>query len=929
MLSAFITPPCCSPSARLIRAESVLAAVSMSDATARPARLATALHRLIAAVKRQPAPAAPAPELATEFLADSYYEQSRALPGVSLKAALDLARKAAAASPQSGFAWARVAELEFGFGNTGPALEALEKSLALAPRNAEALSLKGFLIAAQNRPAEAIAWFDRALAVDSALGNAWLGRGLCRIRRGDAQGGREDLLVAAALEPQRAELRSYLGKAYANAGDVPRAEKELALAEKIDPNDPTAWLYSALLNQSGNRINEAVHDLEKSADLNDNRRVYRSQFLLDEDRAVRGANLAGVYEDAGMFDVSQREAARAVNQDYANYAAHLFLANSYNELRDPNDINLRYETPSEAEFLVANLLSPGGVGTLSPTISEGEYARLFEHDGFGVASSTEYLSRGAWTQSGAQYGVFGNFSYDFEAFYRTDPGQRINNDIDQRQLSLNLKQQLTPQDSVFLRIQQYNGESGDVFQYYDQNMANGTARVMEKQEPIIGIGYHREWAPGVHTLFYATRLEDTLAVTNQTQPGILSFTEGLPGATILDSVQGFTTHAQYDAGLTIYSSELQQIFEGPQHTTVFGGRFQYGHFNTANLQNQTSLGGAFPDPPLPAADQDITTLFKRISLYGYHQWQILEPLQLIGGVAYDRITYPDNFQNVPISTSQKTADSVSPKAGIIWTPARDTTLRFAYTRSLAGASLDQSSQLEPSQVAGFVQSFRSIIPESVVGPTAGAEFETYGISLEQKFPTGTYLGLSGEILNSDIKRTTGSFDFLTDQFDFAMPASQNEHLDYGEKSLQFTANQLLGREWSLGAKYRLSEAILHDNFVDIPDGVLFGNFTPRQRLEGVLQQLDLTAIYNHPSGFFAQGEALWYSQNNRGYSTAEPGDAFWQLNVLAGFRTRGRNAEASIGLLNLNNHNYYLNPLNAYNELPRSRTLAVRVKLNF
>ncbi len=102
------------------------------------------------------------------------------------------------------------------------------------------------------------------------------------------------------------------------------------LAEKLDPQDPTPWLYSALLNQENNRINDAIRDLEKSQALNDNRSVYRSQLLLDQDQAVRSANLAAMYQDAGMDDVALREASRAVNYDYANYSAHLFLANSYN-----------------------------------------------------------------------------------------------------------------------------------------------------------------------------------------------------------------------------------------------------------------------------------------------------------------------------------------------------------------------------------------------------------------------------------------------------------------------------------------------------------------------------------------------------------------------------------------------------------------------
>src|SRR5262249_43880275 len=150
------------------------------------------------------------------------------------------------------------------------------------------------------------------------------------------------------------------------------------------------------------------------------------------DRAVRSANLANVYRDAGMVDLSVREAGRAVSAAYANYSAHLFLANSYDELRDPNRINLRYETPAESEYLIANLLAPVGAGTLSQSISQQEYSKLFERDRFGVVSSTEYLSRGAWVQNGAQFGTFGNSSYAFEALYRTDPGQRPNNDFEER-----------------------------------------------------------------------------------------------------------------------------------------------------------------------------------------------------------------------------------------------------------------------------------------------------------------------------------------------------------------------------------------------------------------------------------------------------------------------------------------------------------------
>ena len=574
-------------------AETALASLSVADASSRPQRVALALRRLISAVKRQPDPAVVRPQLATELLANSYYEQSRAIPGVSLPAALDSARRAVTNSPYFGFGWERVAELEFSFGRTDRAIDALDKSLAFAPRNAQMLALEGFLLAAQNRTGEALRWFDQALAVDSALGNAWLGRGLCRIHRGDAKGGREDLLVAAALEPQRAGLRSYLGKAYADAGDYTRATRELRLAEKLDPKDPTAWLYSALLNQENNRINDAIRDLEKSQALNDNRSVYRSQLLLDQDRAVRSANLAAMYRDAGMDDVAAREASRAVNFDYANYSAHLFLANSYAQLSDPNLINLRYETPTENEYLLANLLAPVSAGTMSPTISQQEYSPLFERNRLGVVSDTEYLSRGAWTQSGSQFGVFDNFSYAVEGFYRTDPGQRVNNDVEQRQLSGTFKVQATPQDTVYLQVKQYEANSGDLAQYYNPTNANPSARVNEDQTPIIGLGYHHEWSPGVHTLLFATRIDDSLSVTNPTGPTSLAVLHAWRNT---DLCTGLTMQEHLEDDLTLYSGELQQIWQTPEHNTIVGARFQYGDFDIHNLQDTPSaLPFLFPN----------------------------------------------------------------------------------------------------------------------------------------------------------------------------------------------------------------------------------------------------------------------------------------------------------------------------------------------
>jgi hypothetical protein len=270
---------------------------------------------------------------------------------------------------------------------------------------------------------------------------------------------------------------------------------------------------------------------------------------------------------------------------------------------------------------------------------------------------------------------------------------------------------------------------------------------------------------------------------------------------------------------------------------------------------------------------------------------------------------------------------------MIWTPSRDTTVRAAWFRGLGGVSLDQSFRLEPTQVAGFNQAYRSLIPESVVAASAEATFETWALSLEQKLGRGTFVGLSGEWLSSEVDRTVGVVESAVPitgpPFPFSAQGT-SEQLDFHEKSLSLTVNQLLGNEWSLGARYRVSRAALDDHFPDIPAAAtLNGGFQRQRSVEATLHQLHLTALYNHRCGFFARVGAIWSKQSNHGYTPSLPGDDFWQFDLEAGYRFAQRRAELRLSLLNLTDQDYRLNPLNLTPELPRERTLAVRLLLNF
>jgi len=993
---------------RVDQARAALAGVPRNDPRRR------AIERLIAAVTLQPLPDAAPPHTSREWLAESYFQQAHH----DLDAALRAARTATELSPNFGYAWARVAELEFSFGRIPRSTQLLERSLELAPQNAQAHSLQGFLLSAENRMGAARRAFETAIALDGALGNAWLGRGLTAIRQNREAEGRHDLQTAAILEPNRSILRSYLGKAFSQVGINAKANLELDRAKQLDPNDPTPWLYSAIQRKQENRYNEAIADLEKSVALNDHRRLYRSEFLLDQDRAVRGANLAAIYRNNGMVEQGVREAVRAVGRDYGSAPAHLFLSEAYDALRDPTLVLARYETAWFSELLVANLLAPVGGGSLSQFVSQQEYSKLFERDRLGVSSFTEYSSEGSIRATGSQFGTVGNLSYALDGDYLYSNGLRPNNTLSRWSSVGTFKLALGVADSLFFQTTFGNVESGDLFQRYDPEDAvslqstitgeNGLPRTIripnrsaqtlhfsERQDPgTLLAGWHHEWAPGNHTLLLLGRLANRQVLTQQqadfalvsrtvdtlappeldpfirarqlpTDPRLLEVVRSLAGQGIVDDYLVNSFDIDYRSSFETYNAELQQIVTLGPTTTVLGGRYQRGEFETrVALGNYNA--GRNPDDvwrfgPLPVR-QEFTVPLERLGFYAYENLQLTRWLTLIGGVTFDHLQYPENFRNSPINGRESKDEEILPKAGLILEPWRGGVLRAAYARSVSGASFDESVRLEPTQIAGFPQAFRTVASEALVGPVSGSHYEIVNGSFEQRFPTHTYLGIEAGLIRQNLDRKIGVFDEIyKNSISFAdLPSSLDERGSYEEKNLGATVNQLIGTSWSLGARYALTQSELRQHLPKIAGALdriedadtlnsLAGARIPRRSAN--LHQLSLSALYNHPSGWFVRGEAHWFRQDTDLYQTKAvalppdvtpvlprklrttnsglPGEDFWQLNLLAGYRFYRNQCELSVGLLNLTGEDYRLDPLTPYAELPRGRTVVVRCKLNF
>ena len=159
------------------------------------------------------------------------------------------------------------------------------------------------------------------------------------------------------------------------------------------------------------------------------------------------------------------------------------------------------------------------------------------------------------------------------------------------------------------------------------------------------------------------------------------------------------------------------------NTIIFGGRYQRGQFDTS--VRLTDFANGTPDTTLlfePSAHQDESVAFERVNLYIYDLWHVAPWLSLTGGAVYDNMHYPDNFRSVPINGSRASIDRVSPKLGFILLPWTGATARGAYTEGVSGATFDESIRLEPTQVAGFLQSYRSLISESLIGAVAGSKF---------------------------------------------------------------------------------------------------------------------------------------------------------------------------------------------------------------
>jgi tetratricopeptide (TPR) repeat protein/opacity protein-like surface antigen len=637
------------------------------------------------------------PRSSAARIALSYAQQAN----FELEAARDTLLQAVADQPNDTLAWARLAELWLSLGDLGRALEAAETSISVGPELGRTQTVLGFARLAQIKLSDAKASFERAIVLESESSLARLGLGLAKIRGGDLREGRRDIEIAATLDPNNSLIRSYLGKAYFEEKRDTLAEEQLDLARQLDPNDPTPYFYDAIRKQTINQPVEALHDLQRSIELNDNRAVYRSRLSLDGDLAARSASLGRIYRDLGFEQVALVEGWRSVNLDPSDYSGHRFLADTYSALP-------RHEVARVSELLQSQLLQPVNMTPLQPQLAESnlfilsgagssqvafnEFNPLFTRNRIALQANALVGQNDTVGNDFVFSGLYERVSFSVGQFHHETDGFRENNDQNQDLYNAFLQASLGHRTSVQAEFRHSDTERGDLVLKFDRDNFDPTLRQAVKSNSV-RLGLHHSLAPDSDIL--VSYIYKSARIDSEQFP----FGPSLP----------IKLETEEDG----YIAEVQHLFRSDRFQMISGG----GHFSS--LQENSSLF-LFPPAQLSEIDVRHTNLYL-YSLLNYPRnviWTLGASGDFFEGFLGDR-------------------DQFNPKLGMTWDLASDpdrsraTTVRAAIFRTLK-RTLQSSLTLEPTQVAGFNQFFDD---------TNSTQSWRWGVGIDQKFSEAVYGGV--------------------------------------------------------------------------------------------------------------------------------------------------------------------------------------------
>src|SRR4029453_3111543 len=277
------------------------------------------------------------------------------------------------------------------------------------------------------------------------------------------------------------------------------------MAKQLDPLDPTAYLYDAIRKQSENMPVAALRDLQASIEHNDNRAVYRSRQLLDQDQAARGASLARIYDDLGFQQLGVNEATKSLSLDPGSAAAHRFLSDNYQSVR-------RREISRVSEKLQAQMLQDVNINPVQPSISEtnlnlatrggptdagfNEFTPLFERNDIQFNASGVGGNNDTFRGEGGVAALYDGLSISAGAYHYESDGWRTNNDINHDIYELYTQYAITPDLNVQLEYRHRDNKFGDLeFDFDRHDLAPNIENKFDQDLARVGIRY----SPATHS----------------------------------------------------------------------------------------------------------------------------------------------------------------------------------------------------------------------------------------------------------------------------------------------------------------------------------------------------------------------------------------------------------------------------------------------
>ncbi len=714
------------------------------------------------------------PNSAPARMALSYVQQSR----FKLDSALASAQETAKLAPQDALVHARLSELWLARGERQRALDAAQQALKLDPGTARTHTVLGFAHLARMAATEAQTSFEKAIALDAADPLPRLGLGLAQIRRGELAQGRESIEIAVSLDPNQALIRSYLGKAYYEEKRGPLDQDQFEMAKALDPQDPTPFFYDALRKHTENRPVEALRDLERAIELNDNRAVYRSRLLLDEDLAARGAALGRIYDELGFEQRGLVEGWKSTLTDPSDYTAHRLLSDTYSAL--PNHEVARVSellqsqllqplniTPVQPQLAESDLFLLGGLGPATPSLNE--FNPLFLRDRFSLLTSGLVGSHGTYADEVVQSGQWDRLSYSLGQFHYETEGFRENNDLETNIYNAFAQLAVTPELNAQIELRHQDSESGDFRELFEPGFSPLKDLRDERERDTVRVGFNYAFSPNA-TLLGTFGYRDMDRRWNY--PTVDKFSDiliafGFPDeSSILSPIlpTGFQSDTFSDVDIQRHGFELQQIFQWEKTNLTIGTSYNYeekkiagGVITTLTTPLPTDLGAQLnkliEDSDRAKTIEDLVNGITEIILFnGTNTIEELSDKSEGNAYVYLR-TDPFRDLNLTLGAALHHLDRNSsegkklelsglfllPKVGAVWTPLSGTTLRAAWFRNIK-QSLATGQTIEPTHIAGFSQLFND--PELT-------HFERYGFGLDQELPFGIKAG--GEMSWRELK----------------------------------------------------------------------------------------------------------------------------------------------------------------------------------